>query len=359
MAQKFLDYDGVQKLWGKIKDKDSSTLASANAYTDKQFNNLVDSIVNSDDGGIQIPYAEKASLDEEGNTIHETYIKIDEKAVVNGIATLDGNGKVPSSQLPSYVDDVLEYENVNSFPTKGEVGKIYVALDTNKIYRYSGTQYTVISETLSLGTTANTAYSGASGKANADAIELLNSFNNVAFATSNSGEHVAYLALEICKKSDITSRLNYDTLKSACDKANKAVVGNVVGNSGETTSVTTEVNKFNVTIKDSVPTIRGNLEINENDAILGSNNDIWIGYIKNGSTISTYNESVNLYGSDHVKIIGGSNSVTVESTNITMGSSSDPTDLTVNGQLYVNGYVAYTEDNMVAITTSELEDILK
>ena len=51
------------------------------------------------------------------------------------------NGKVPASQLPSYVDDVLEFQDIEHFPATGELGKIYVALDTNKTYRWSGTTY--------------------------------------------------------------------------------------------------------------------------------------------------------------------------------------------------------------------------
>ena len=62
----------------------------------------------------------------------------------NGIAMLDGSGLVPSSQLPSYVDDVLEFANLAGFPVTGETGKIYVALDTNKTYRWSGTVYVYI-----------------------------------------------------------------------------------------------------------------------------------------------------------------------------------------------------------------------
>ena len=54
------------------------------------------------------------------------------------------DGKVPSSQLPSYVDDVLEFASRSAFPATGESGKIYVAIDTNKTYRWSGTQYTEI-----------------------------------------------------------------------------------------------------------------------------------------------------------------------------------------------------------------------
>jgi hypothetical protein len=66
------------------------------------------------------------------------------KGVANGYASLDGSGKVPSTQLPSYVDDVLEYANLATFPATGETGKIYVTLDTNKTYRWSGSAYVEI-----------------------------------------------------------------------------------------------------------------------------------------------------------------------------------------------------------------------
>lgn len=65
--------------------------------------------------------------------------------VANGIATLDASGKVPSTQLPSYVDDVIEAANLAALPVSGEAGKIYVALDTNKVYRWSGSAYVEIS----------------------------------------------------------------------------------------------------------------------------------------------------------------------------------------------------------------------
>ena len=61
--------------------------------------------------------------------------------VANGIATLDSSGQVPSTQLPSYVDDVLEYLNVAAFPATGETGKIYVETTGNTTYRWSGTGY--------------------------------------------------------------------------------------------------------------------------------------------------------------------------------------------------------------------------
>lgn len=65
--------------------------------------------------------------------------------VASGVASLDSGGKVPSAQLPSYVDDVLEYASVSAFPATGETGKIYVALDTNDSYRWSGSEYIKIS----------------------------------------------------------------------------------------------------------------------------------------------------------------------------------------------------------------------
>lgn len=74
------------------------------------------------------------------------------------------DGKVPASQLPSYVDDVLEYSNIGTFPGTGEAGKIYVAIDTNKTYRWSGSAYVEISASLALGETSSTAYRGDRGK---------------------------------------------------------------------------------------------------------------------------------------------------------------------------------------------------
>ena len=71
-------------------------------------------------------------------------IAVSEKGIANGVATLDGAGLVPASQLPSYVDDVLEFANVAALPAVGETGKIYVAIETGIIYRWSGSQYIAI-----------------------------------------------------------------------------------------------------------------------------------------------------------------------------------------------------------------------
>lgn len=69
--------------------------------------------------------------------------KVNSSALGVTVATLVG-GTIPNSQLPSYVDDVIEYANLASFPATGEAGKIYVAKDTNKTYRWSGSVYVYI-----------------------------------------------------------------------------------------------------------------------------------------------------------------------------------------------------------------------
>lgn len=95
------------------------------------------------------------------------------KGKANGVAELDANGTVPASQLPSYVDDVVEgymnggklyKEEAHTTAITGEAGKIYVDLHTEKTYRWSGSTFVVISETLALGETASTAYRGDRGK---------------------------------------------------------------------------------------------------------------------------------------------------------------------------------------------------
>lgn len=92
-------------------------------------------------------------------------------------ATLGSDGKVPASQLPSYVDDVVEYSAKANFPATGETGKIYVDLTTNKTYRWGGSAYVEISASLAIGRTAGTAFDGAAGKAVEDAVKTLQNAN--------------------------------------------------------------------------------------------------------------------------------------------------------------------------------------
>ena len=99
--------------------------------------------------------------------------KSDVQNSLSSKADLDSNGKVPSSQLPSYVDDVEEYTSKSSFPATGATGKIYVDTTTNLTYRWSGTTYVEISPSLALGETDSTAYAGNKGAANAENIKTI------------------------------------------------------------------------------------------------------------------------------------------------------------------------------------------
>jgi len=96
-----------------------------------------------------------------------------QKGAASGVAELDSSGKVPSSQLPSYVDDVIEgyysggkfyEESAHTTEITGETGKIYTDLSTNKTYRWSGSAFVEISASLALGETSSTAYRGDYGK---------------------------------------------------------------------------------------------------------------------------------------------------------------------------------------------------
>lgn len=100
-----------------------------------------------------------------------TFIPASEKGANSGVATLGTDGKVPASQLPGFVDDVIEAANFAALPEIGEGGKIYVTLDDNKTYRWSGTAYVEISASLALGETQGTAYEGSKGKALKDAFD--------------------------------------------------------------------------------------------------------------------------------------------------------------------------------------------
>lgn len=121
--------------------------------------------------GVSVVSGEVANIDlNERLTSFKSTLKI---GTANGLATLGSDGKVPSSQLPSFVDDVVEYNSKSVFPTSGNAGIIYVAIDTNKTYRWSGSAYVEISASLALGETSSTAYAGDKGKANAEAINEL------------------------------------------------------------------------------------------------------------------------------------------------------------------------------------------
>jgi phage-related tail fiber protein len=139
-----------------------------------------------------------------------------EKGAVNGVATLNASGLVPSSQLPSFVDDVLEYANLAGFPVSGETAKIYVALDTNKIYRWSGSAYIEISPVAGNSDTATKLATARSISATGDATWSV-SFDGSADVSSsltlaNSGATAGtYRSVTVDVKGRVTSGTNPTT----------------------------------------------------------------------------------------------------------------------------------------------------
>ena len=113
-------------------------------------------------------------------TSEELDIKLADK--VNTTDILE-DGIIKSSILPSYIDDVIEVDTYDTLPTNGESGKIYITLDTNKSYRWSGTTYIAIASALELGNTSGTAYEGSAGKQLEDNLNILH--NNVSLLETN------------------------------------------------------------------------------------------------------------------------------------------------------------------------------
>ena len=128
------------------------------------------------------------------NIAQATFIAATEKGANSGVATLGVDGKVPSSQLPSFVDDVIEgyyydgkfyEEQAHTTEITPEGGKIYIDLATEKTYRWGGSTYAEIAAGLALGETQGTAYEGSKGKANADAIAAHTGNTDIHVTTSD------------------------------------------------------------------------------------------------------------------------------------------------------------------------------
>lgn len=116
-------------------------------------------------------------------------IPYSDRGSANGVAPLNGNNLIDSTYLPSYVDDVVEWANYSQRPQIGESGKIYVDLQTNLTYRWSGTDYIEISKSLAIGETASTAFAGNRGVALEGRVSTLEGVNPVTNVTK-SGDTV-------------------------------------------------------------------------------------------------------------------------------------------------------------------------
>lgn len=133
---------------------DANTLQQAKEYTDSEVSQV----------GTDYKQADATVLSEAKQYADKNMIPKSQKGEPGGLAELDETGRVPSSQLPSYVDDVIDVDTYSNLPNPGESGKIYITTDNNKQYRWSGTGYAEISSSLALGETSSTAYRGDRGK---------------------------------------------------------------------------------------------------------------------------------------------------------------------------------------------------
>ena len=151
------------------------------------------------------------------NVTNDAQVKRSEMGTNNGVATLDDSGKILTSQLPSFVDDVIEAASKSTFPTKGESGKIYVALDTNLTYRWGGTEYVEISKSLALGETSSTAYAGDKGKQTTDNLNshLINYLNPHQVTKSQVGLG------NVDNTSDVNKPISTATQNALNNKVNK------------------------------------------------------------------------------------------------------------------------------------------
>lgn len=128
------------------------------------------------------------------------------KGQPNGFASLDSKGLIPSSQLPAYVDDVIEVATFDELPEVGEAGKIYVTLDTNLTYRWSGTRYIEISQSLALGETSSTAYAGDKGKVTTDIVTSIGT--RVGLTTIVPSDTAVQINSTGIDRDDLDSRFN-------------------------------------------------------------------------------------------------------------------------------------------------------
>lgn len=171
-----------------LDDKIDKEIADREAEIDR-IENKFDGVTDELEAALQKEIEDRKAGDTTITNSLNAFIST--KGQPGGLAELDSTGKVPAAQLPSYVDDVLEFSTKAQFPQIGETGKIYVSKDTNLTYRWTGTQYLEISQSLALGETPSTAYPGDKGKANRDALNSMpTKITSYLTPTTSTGELV-------------------------------------------------------------------------------------------------------------------------------------------------------------------------
>ena len=233
-----------------------------------------------------------------GTNLFGTFLTTDLKGANNGLAELDSNGKVPSGQLPSYVDDVEEYANLVGFPVTGESGKIYIALDTNLTYRWGGSTYVEISPSLALGETSASAYRGDRGKTAYDHSQLI-SGNPHNVTKSDVG-----LSNVVNSDTTTTSNITDSSNKRFVTDAQLTVIGNTSGtNTGDQDLLSYATKNLTLDRKTASYTLVAgdNNKLIEYNSATPVNNTINSGVFTAGNQIL-----VSQYGAGQVTFVAGS-----------------------------------------------------
>lgn len=177
MATEFLDLNGLKtyndKVNAKLAKKIDKTAIDASLTSDDDDKVLAASQGKVLNAKVTAATTKATANETEITGIKSDYIKSTEKGAHSGVAQLDATGKIVASQMPSGMDTIVEYAARANFPASGEAHYIYLALDENLSYRWSGSTYVVLDKTIGIGETATSAYAGSKGKANRDDIETL------------------------------------------------------------------------------------------------------------------------------------------------------------------------------------------
>ena len=153
--------EGSEKINGNFQNLDERTTLAQNTADSKTTNETDEFLLSRENHTGSQPMSTVTglqdaldSVSDAVNNVNDAVIAVDiiakvaipsnQKGIANGVATLDSAGIIPANQLPSYVDDVLEFATLANFPSVGEAGKIYIAIETSKAYRWTGTVYVAI-----------------------------------------------------------------------------------------------------------------------------------------------------------------------------------------------------------------------
>ena len=300
-----------------------------------------------------------------------TYIPATQKATANGVATLDSNGLVPSSQLPSYVDDVVAYASTSSFPVTGETGKIYLDENSGKIYRWAEP-----AEEGASGSYINIA-SGAGTVDEAMKLAFAHTINGVAFdgtanITINAEDSTARIAATEKGAANGVATLDSNTLVPVAQlplATTSAAGAVIVGNNIDVSNGTISVAAGTASAK-GVLQVGTNLSVSDGVVSVAAATDSALGVAQAGTNIDVasgvFSVKTGSASDKGVLQVGTNIDVASGVISVKTGSASDKGLVKVGSNITVNdGTISVTSTNIenalgfsiVALTTSEVDTL--